>query len=94
MLLELRGMSPGTHLEYAVNMAVQAEHAAFVGQLAAVLSSATEHVFMPDIKCDHIEYARRVLVSSRRARGRCSRGRCPGRCAGRADRGSGNQLSQ
>jgi hypothetical protein len=63
MLLELRGMSAGTHLEYAVGMAAQAEHATFVGHLAAVLSSATEFIFMPDIKCDHIEYARRVLVS-------------------------------
>ncbi len=64
MLQELQTLPAGTRLEYAVDVASQGEQVIFIGQLTAVLTSAIQYIFMPDIKCDHIEYARRVLVGT------------------------------
>ena len=49
-------------LTHALQLATQAQHRLFSGQLASVLLSCAQYVFLPDLRTDNVEYAARVMV--------------------------------
>ncbi len=47
----------------ALQLAQQhAQHSLFAASMGATLLSAAQHVFMPDMRAQHIEYAKSILV--------------------------------